>query len=133
MAATILMVLYFMIECCIGKLIPMFEFIIGPTLNYDKQEKTEQSLCRNEISTNVNMTSQKKTILASQILCCICVVLYIIALLLSPRLFNQALTSKLVVCEDGLWDDNPDKPLHCIGTYILRFDFFQLLVERILL
>ena len=135
MTATILMVLYFMIECCIGKLIPMFDFIIGPMLNDDdKHGKTEQTPSRNEISTNMNMTSQKKTILASQIVCCICVILYITALFLSPRLFNQALISKLVVCEDGLWDDNPDEPFHCIGTYILCFDLFPLvLVEKILL
>ena len=117
MAATILMVLYFMIECCMGKIIPMLEFIIGPALNDDEQAETEQSTSGNEIPTNVNMNSRKKTILVSQIVCCICVILYVIALWLSPGLFNRALISKLVVCEDGLWDDNPDNPLHCIGIY----------------
>ena len=132
-AATILMVLYFMIECCMGKLIPTLEFIIGPPLNKDKdEEETEQSPSGNDetgtvtaeeiiSTTKINMNSRKKTILVSQILCCLCVILYIIALSLSPRLFNQALTSKLVICHDGLWDNNSDESLNCVGKFYVCF------------
>ena len=54
---------------------------------------------------------------------------------LVTELFNKALTSKLVICEDGLWDDNPDKPLHCIGMFdfifIFALNFFKLSLTRI--
>ena len=135
-AATILMVLYFVIECCTGKFIPMLVFIIGPDLNNDNQEKAEQSTSRNgETGSAIEeqifptwMNIQKRTILLSQIVCCICVILYIIALILSPGLFNQALTSKLLICHDGLWDNTPDESLHCVGKfYNFCFDFFIVL------
>ena len=132
-ATTILLVIYFMIECCIGNLIPTVVFIIGPPLNNDKQQETEKSIMKNgeseavmdvelsPISINsLTTNNQKKTFIVSQIVCSIFVTICIIALLWSPGLFHQALTSKLVICHDGLWDSNPDESLNCVGMFNLN-------------
>ena len=96
-----------------------------PPLNNNKQEETEPPTSRNGetgivieqeiIPTKTNRSSQKKMITISQIGCCICMILYSIALLLSPGLFDRALTSgKQVICRDGFWDNNPNTT-HCVG------------------
>ena len=129
-ASTLLMVLYFMIEFCLGKLISTITFVIGPPLTSGQNEETEKSKakdCETEtvIVELLPTTSQHQyqgfrvhllaLFFLIQIVCFIFVILCIIVLLLSPEIFHKALTSKLVICHDGLWDDNPDVNLHCIG------------------
>ena len=149
-SATIVMVIYFMIECCIGNMMSMVEFISGPSI---KIQETEQSTSRNDETEterdNAEETGQstsrndeteterdnaeetkppkkkrlKKSYIVIQIICFLFVILYIIALLMSPQLFNQTLTFKLFTCEDELWDSNPNEPLHCIGMFYVSTGF----------
>ena len=129
-ASTLIMVLYFMIEFCLGKLISTITFVIGPPLTNNQNEETEKSKakdCETEtvIVELLPTTSQHQyqgfrvhllaLFFLIQIVCFIFVILCIMVLLLSPEIFHKALTSKLVICHDGLWDDNPDVNLHCIG------------------
>ena len=116
---TILMVFYFMIECCIGNPIPLIEFIIGPSTNEQRIGNCETEICNEEKMMPPKTKNLLKLYYAPQIVCCFLVILYIIALLMSPKLFNQTLTFKLFTCENELWDSNPNEPLYCIGMFVV--------------
>ena len=92
----VVMILYFMIEYCIGKPTPMYLFILGPS--------------RNKRENNIKLLNLK-----IQLFCCILTVLPLLAMLQSPKLFEQAVVSKLIDCKDGKYDSNPDDPVHCVG------------------
>ena len=99
----VVMILYFMIEYCIGKATPMYRFILGPSRN-----KRENSI--------------KLLNLKIQLFCCILTVLALLAIFLSPKLFEKALVSKLIACENGKYDSNPDVPVpRCVGKPIESF------------
>ena len=116
---TILMLFYFVTEWCIGNPIPLIEFIIGPSTSGQVIENGETERCNDEEMMPTKTKNLRKFHYVLQIICCFLVILYTIALLMSPKLFNQTLTSKLFTCENEMWDSNPNEPLHCIGMFVL--------------
>ena len=116
---TILMIFYFMIEWCIGNPIPLIEFMIGPSTNEQVIENGENERCNEEETMPPKTKNLKKFYYAPQMVCCFLVILYTIALLMSPKLFNQTITFKLFTCENELWDSNPNEPLYCIGMFVV--------------
>ena len=88
----VVMIVYFMLEYCISNPTPMYTFILGPS-----RKKRER---------NIKLFNLK-----TQLFCCILSLLAISAMFLTPKLFEKTLVSKLIDCENGKYDSNPDIPV----------------------